>query len=139
MSTIRLQIVDAIAAALGEATNLTPYRNLDFALEAENLPALVVISGPDRLDETPAPLSVMDQTAELEIVVLVANSANPEAAADPYEAFIHAALMAATDFGGHSVLMNRGGGAWSFDLGDCAARHLSYRVGYRTSFTNLET
>lgn len=137
MSTVRLQIVSAIATALATATDLTVFRNLDFALEEENLPALVVISGPDKPDEEATQISVLDQSAILEITVLVANSADPESAADTPEAAIHAALMGATAFAGHSVKVDRLSGDWSFDLGDCAARHLSYRIGYRTAFADL--
>lgn len=139
MSTVRLQIVDAIATALGSATGLTTHRNLDYALEAENLPVLVVMSGDDSPEEPSGPLGMLDQTAMLDIAILVANSENPEAAADPYEAQIHAALFATGSFAGVSVLMDRQGGGWAFDLGDCAARSLRYRVGYRTSFTSLES
>lgn len=139
MTTVRLQIVDAIATALAAATGLTVHRNLDYALEDTNLPVLALMSGDDAPTEAPGPLGVLDQTALLDIAVLVAHSENPEAAADPYEAQIHAALFAATEFAGFGVLMDRLGGGWAFDLGDCAARSLRYRVGYRTSFTSLES
>ncbi|MBI3096341.1 MAG: hypothetical protein HYY97_15845 [Rhodocyclales bacterium] len=138
MTTVRLQVVDAVATALESATRLTLWRNLDYALESENLPALVVISGEDKPDENPSPLGVLDQNVVIEIDVLLANSENPEAAADPYEAAIHAAMMA-SGFAGYGDLVRRLGGTWDFDLGDCAARRLAYRVGYRTAENNLET
>lgn len=137
MSTVRLQIVDAIAAALAQATRLPLFRNLDYALDEINLPALVVISGDD-VPSADSPLGAQYHDANLEITVLVAQSANPEADADPYEALIHATLMGGTVFASYPVMMNRLGASWSFDLGDCAARHLTYRVGFRTNFTDLE-
>lgn len=139
MSTVRLQIVDAIATALGTATGLEVHRNLDYALEDENLPALVVMSGDDAPDEAPTQIQVLDQVMSLEITVLAAASANPEAAADPFEAAVHAALCAAATFGGHAVIVNRQGGSWAFDLGDIAARSVRYRIGYRTRWADLET
>lgn len=138
MSTVRLQIVDALATTMGAATGLTVFRNLDFALDEVNLPALTVISGSDSPDAETSPLGVLDQICDVEIDVLIAHSANPEAAADPYEAQIHAALMATSVFGGHSVDVARLGGQWSFDLGDCAARRLAYRLRYRSSHLSLE-
>jgi len=137
MTTVRLQIVDAIATALATATGLTVHRDLDFALESENLPALVIMPGPDRPDEDATQIQVLDQSALLELTVLIARSATPEADADAHEATIHASLMAAATFGGQPVIMNRVSGEWSFDLGDCAARTLTYRFGYRTSFADL--
>lgn len=137
MTTVRLQIVDAAAAALATATGLTVYRNLDYALDAGNLPALAVVSG----DDAPGPDGSFDQAhteASIDIAVLIANDADPEAAADPYESQIHAAMMTPTGFAGHPVRMERGPGGWAFDLGDCAVRHLNYRVGFWTDRLNLE-
>jgi hypothetical protein len=136
MSTVRLQIVSAIAAALGTATGLVVYRNLDFALEDRNLPALVVRS----LQDHPADsfISFTEHQAEIEIVVLIAGTADPESAADPYEALIHAAIFASGSFAGHAVVMERISGSWDFELGDCCARHLVYRISYRTTTTSLE-
>lgn len=136
-----MRVVDAVATALEAANHLNQlklWRNLDYALESENLPALVVISGEDKPDEMPSPHGVLDQTVDIEIDVLIANSENPEAAADPYEAAIHTVMMA-SGFAGYGDLVRRLGGTWDFDLGDCAARRLVYRVGYRTSENNLET
>lgn len=138
MSTVRLQIIDALAGKVRTATELPLFRNLDFALDADSLPALVVISGGDAPDVDLSPLGVLDQTCDVEIDVLVAGSSNPEADADPYEAAIHAALMASSDFGGYSAEVARLGGQWSFDLGDCAARRLAYRLRYRSSHLSLE-
>ena len=98
MSTVRLQIVDAIAAALATATGLTVYRNLDYALEDSNLPALVVASGEEQVSDRM--IGKIDHQVMLDIAVLIAGSATPESAADPYEAQIHAALFGATSFGG---------------------------------------
>lgn len=137
MTTVRLQIVEAIAAALATATGLTVYRNLDYALEAEKLPVLLVQSGDDAPEESPTQMQVMDQAMNLEVTVLAAASEDPEAAADPYEASVHAALCGAAAFGGHGVLVNRQGGSWAFDLGDIAARTLRYRIGYRTRWADL--
>ena len=139
MSTIRLQIVNAIATALGTATGLTVWRNLDFALETEKLPALVVMSGDDSPEPDLTQNQVLDQTVAIEVTVLIANSATPEASADPYEADVHSSLLGAASFGGHPVMIDRISGGWNFDLGDCAARHLNYRIAYRTRFADLES
>lgn len=136
MSSIRLQVVDAIAASLAAATGIKLYRNLDHAVSERRLPALVVRSGEDRtLGQT---IGQIDQQAEIGISILVACNESPETEADPHECGIHAALMASPIFGGVSVLMERIGGNWSFDLGDIAERTLIYRFGYRTAVTNLE-
>lgn len=137
MTTVRLQIVDAIATALATATGLTVFRNIDYALEAENLPVLLVQSGDDSPEDDPTQMQVMDQTMSLEVTVLAAANADPEAAADPYEATVHSTLCGAATFGGHGVLVNRQGGSWAFDLGDMAARTLRYRIGYRTRWADL--
>lgn len=136
MSSIRLQVVDAIATALATATGLTVFRNLDQALDQRLMPAVVVRSSEDRV--LGQAISLLDQQADLEIIVLFAFGKTPEADCDPYECEIHAALMASPIFGGVTVLMERLGGMWTFDLGDCAARTLNYRFGYRTSVTSLE-
>lgn len=138
MSTFRLQIVSAIAAALSTAIGLVVHRNLDYALEDRNLPVLVVRSLPDQTLEDGNGVSILEQQADIEIVILVANSEDPEAAADPYEAQVHAALTVPASFAGHSNNVRRISGSWDFDLGDCCARHLVYQVEYSTSMTSLE-
>ena len=137
MKTVRLQIVEAVAEALYEATFLPVYRNLDHALEAQKLPVLLAQSGDDIPAEDATQINVLDQTMTLEITVLAAPSEDPEAAADPLEASVHAALMSAATFGGHQVMVNRLGGSWAFDLGDIAARSVRYRIGYRTAWADL--
>lgn len=137
MSTVRLQIVDAIAAALATATGLTVYRNLDYALEDSNLPALVVASGEEQVSDRM--IGKIDHQVMLDIAVLIAGSATPESAADPYEAQIHAALFGATSFGGFPLLMERVSAGWQFDLGDCCARGLRYQFTHTTSMTSLES
>jgi len=139
MASIRLEIVDAIATALATATGLTAWRNLDFALDEDKLPALVVLSSDDRPEESPTQIRTLDQLADIEISILVAGSENPEADADPYEVSAHAALMAAAGFGGHPVTVQRLSGGWNFSLGDCVARNLAYRIGYRSAWADLET
>ena len=139
MTTVRLAIVDAIAVAIDTATGLKAYRNLDFAVEDRNLPVLAITSADDSPADVSGPLGSLDQQVLVDIGVLVAMSDNPEAAADPFEAQIHAALFSGATFGGQPVLVDRVGGSWAFDFGDCAARTLRYRIGYRTSFTSLET
>ena len=135
--TVRLQVVEAVSTALGTAVALTVHRNLDYALEDGNLPVLLVQSGDDVPEDDPTQSQVMDQTLILEITVLAAASADPESAADAYEATLHAALCGATAFGGHAVRVDRLGGSWAFDLGDIAARTLRYRIGYRTRWADL--
>jgi hypothetical protein len=141
VATIRLEIVDAVAAALATATGLTVHRNLDFAVSAGALPALAVTSVEDAPDETNrigASLSALAHECLLEVSILVAGSANPEAEADPYEAAVHAALYGATAFGGHNAVFSRVAAGWSFDLGDCAQRALRYRFAYASGMTDLE-
>lgn len=138
MSTIRLQIVSAIAAALGTATGLPVFRNLDYALEDRNLPALVVRSLPDQTLDDGNGVSILEHQSEIEIVILVAESNDPEAAADHYEVQVHAALTVPASFAAHSNSVRRISGSWDFDLGDCCARHLVYQVGYSTSMISLE-
>lgn len=138
MSTIRLQIVSAIAAALGVATGLPVFRNLDYALEDRNLPALVVRSLPDQTLDEGNGVSFLEHQSEIEIIFLVANSEDPEAGADPYEAQVHAALTVPGSFAGHSNNVRRISGSWDFDLGDCCARHLVYQIEYSTSMASME-
>jgi hypothetical protein len=140
MSTIRLRIIDALATLLATATGLTVYRNLDYALEDDAFPALVIERGGDTPDEDVSPLGVIDHQLLLKVMVVVAGSANPEAAADAYEAAIHAALMAATTAAGISIDVRwRGAMEPSFDLGDCGVFPLAYSVAFRTSYTSLES
>ena len=140
MSSIRLQIVEAIAAALATATGLTVHRNLDYALKANKLPAIALMSGRDE----PAGagyVSHIEHIANITAVVLVAADGDPEAAADPVECDIHAALVAHfPTFGVHQLVsMARGQCDWNFDLGDCAARELSYSFGFITTLASLES
>lgn len=136
MSTVRLRIVDAMAAAIAAATGLTPYRNLDYALEANNLPAVVLRAGHE--GASAGEISATTTEAEVEIHVLVSNSANPEASADPIDALIHRALFADFRFGGLARELNRVSAGWDFDLGDCCQRSLVYRVAYSTKVNDLE-
>lgn len=137
--SVRLQIVKGLAKVLYEATDLPVHRNLDYALEAKNLPVLLVQSEDDAPLETQTQIQVLDQSMTIEVTLLAAPSEDPEAAADPHEIKVHAALMAATALGGHSVMVERLGGRWAFDLGDITARSLRYRIGYRTRWADLTT
>lgn len=141
MTTVRLQIVDAIATAI--AAVATPaganiYRNIDHALSANRLPAIAIIDGEDAVDAEAGPLNQLYQVAEIEFHILVANSETPAASADPFEAAIHGALMTPTSFASHPVRVERIGGTWQFGLGDCADREIRYRVRYVTSLDDLE-
>lgn len=138
MATIRLQIVTEIAEGLGAATGLPVHRNLDYALEDRNLPVLAVTSGPDQPADSGSPLGMLDQEATLEIDILLARSPDPETSIDPHEAAVHSFLAAVTNLAGQPVTIERISGDWVFDLGDCVARRLSYRYGYRTAAANLE-
>lgn len=138
MATVRLAIVDEIASGLARSTGLRVHRNLDYAIEDRNLPAISVTSGNDQPADSAAPLGVLDQEVQVDINIIVARSANPEATVDPHEAAIHSWLYSITELAGQPVLVDRISGAWDFDLGDCGARRLSYRFGYRTSANNLE-
>ena len=139
MSSVRLQIVEAIAAALATATGLTVHRNLDYALKANKLPAIALMSGRD--EPTGAVyVNYIEHIANITAFVLVAADGDPEAAADPVECGIHAALVAPATFGGHQLVsMARGQCDWNFDLGDCAARELSYSFGFITTLASLES
>jgi hypothetical protein len=124
---------------LGAATGLKVHRNLDYALEDRNLPALVVISGDDQPDNEFSPVGLLDQQMDLQISILMARSPDPETTVDPHEAQIHARLVAATSFDGVPAMVRRIAGSWAFDLGDTCARHLGYRVSFRTSYADLES
>lgn len=137
MSTVRLQIISAVAAALETATGLTVYRNLDYALESENMPAIALQSGPDR-SETGIN-GVMNFDADIEIHILVANSSDPESEADQIEAQAHRALFADFRFGGLARNLERVSADWNFDLGDCCQRSLVYRVQFAARYNDLET
>lgn len=144
MATVRLQIVDAVSARIAAVTVGEPYRNLDQALEDENLknrPAVAVMSGPDgRSDKHRAPasgsMSVRD--ADVHVAILVAKSADPESAADAVESAIHAAIMTDTTLGGLALSIESLGGDWAFDLGDCCTRRLAYRITFRHQTAHLE-
>lgn len=138
MATVRLQIVNAIATALATATGLTVHRNLDYAIADGALPAIAVISVEDAPQEDSG-INALRQSGLIEVAVLVSGSANPEAAADPFEADIHAALYAAHAFGGHAAFFQRVAASWQFDLGDSAARLLRYSFTYETALADLES
>lgn len=139
MSSARLQIMNAIASALGTATGLVVYRNLDYALEDNQLPALVIERGSDMPDEQPAQYGVLDHVVLLKVTVLVAGSNNPEATADAHEVAIHAALMSANVLGGFQVEVRWAGAPDpSFDLGDCGAFPQAYYIAFRTKYSDLE-
>lgn len=141
MTTVRLQIVDAIAtaiAAVAAPAGANNYRNLDHALAANRLPAIVILDGEDAVDSDVASLNQLFQVAEIEFHILVANSETPAASADPFEAAIHGALMTPTSFASHPVRVERIGGTWQFGLGDCADREIRYRVRYITRLDDIE-
>ena len=124
MSTRRLQVRDALVALVAASSGLTPYLNLDYALEDRNPPAVAVVSG----DDAPLPSNhTYDELAwrvRFGVHVLVAMSADPEAAADAIEASILAALAGDIDLGGVATRYEVAGGEWEFDLGDCALRRV---------------
>lgn len=139
MSSIRLQIVDAIATALHSATGLPVFRNLDYALRANKLPAIALMSGPDEPGAA-GYVNHLEHSAGIGVVVLVAADGAPETAADPHECTVHASLMAPASFGGHAVSnMARGQCSWDFEFGDCAARHLAYSFTFITTLASLES
>lgn len=137
MASVRLQIVDAVAAALATATSLTVHRNLDYAIADTTLPAIAVTSVEDEPQDDGS-MNLLLQHCMLEIAVLVSRSANPEAAADPIEADIHAALYGSQSFGGHPAFFRRVAAAWQFDLGDSAQRLLRYDFTYKSALADLE-
>lgn len=136
MSTIRLRIADAMASAISTATGLTPYRNLDYALEDKNLPAVALQSGDEGDSSGIGGVATTD--AMVSIHILVAGSGDPELAADSLEAQIHAALFADLRFGGLARELRRVSGGWNFDLGDCCQRTINYQFFYNTRIDNLE-
>lgn len=139
MSSIRLQIVTGLVVVLNSATSLEVYRNLDYALEDNNLPALAVRSGEDQVTDTDiSATGDMEQQFNLDVSILIANSADPESAADVFEVQAHAALAGTSVIGTHAVEIERVSGGWDFDLGDCCERRIVYRVGYRSSIASLE-
>ncbi len=139
MTTLRLQIVDAIADALAAAIPTAKhYRNIDYALEAQKLPAIAVQEQENAPDGQEGPLTKLYQYVEIEFHILIARSSTPAKDADPYEALIHRTLMPATSFASQPVRIECLPASWEFNLGDCAARTLRYRVRYSTSLADLE-
>lgn len=138
MSTLRLRIAVGVAALLGNVTELPVHRNLDYALEEGRAPALAVTSGPDQ-PQPGSPISKLDHEVALEISILVARSSDPEAAADGYEAAIHAALSPATAIDGIPIIFERGPAEWDFEFGDCCKRTLRYIAAFRTDALTLES
>lgn len=132
MSTTRLQIRDALAALVVSATGLAVHTNLDFALEDGALPCAAIVSGSDEVDGAGSSLDGLReaQTARFRVDVLVAGSADPEAAADAFEGPLRAALRAGPTLGGLALLARYAGGQWEFDLGDCAVRRLFFQVDF---------
>lgn len=138
MSSVRLVIVGGIASAIQNAVTASVYRNLDLALEAQNLPSVVVTSGDD-MPTGDSPTGLLEQMADIEIQVLVAKSANPESAADVIEVAVHQALVGylTANPSGPVIELKRNTCSWAFDLGDCAARTLRYQFTYRTSHSDI--
>lgn|SRR5574343_851849 len=138
VSSIRLLIVEGITSAIQNVVSASVYRNLDLALEAQRLPSVVVTSGDD-MPNGDFPTGMLEQAADVEIQVLVAQSENPESAADEIEIAVHKALMGylTANPSGPVIELKRNTCSWAFDLGDCASRTLRYQFLYRTSHADI--
>lgn len=130
MSTQRLAVRDALIGLIETATGLTVYRNLDYAIETKRLPAVAVVSGPDDVDDETSDMDDPGYEARFAVHLLVASSADPEAAADAYEDLIRAAVAASPSLSDLALDTTYRGGDWDFDLGSCAARQLSFSVRF---------
>lgn len=139
MTTLRLQIVDAIAAAIATATPTAKhFRDLDYALESEKTPAVAVVSSDDMPEDGPQGLRRLFQQVDIDVHVLIGKSAAPETAADPFEAAIHKAIVVPASFASQAVRTERLPCSWDFSLGNCADRTLRYRIHYQTALEDLE-
>lgn len=137
MTSVRLRIVDAVAAKVQAATGRAPFRNLDFDVEERNAPYENVASGEDGAHH--GNIGARAETSvDVEVAFVVAQSTNPEAATDATECAVHAALLADTRLGGLAKNVRRLGGKWEFDLGDCCRRTVAYRVDFGVAINNLE-
>jgi hypothetical protein len=131
MSTKRLQVRDALISLIATATGLTPFTNLDFALEEAGLPAVAVVSESDSVDvEASSAVSSAPEVVQATFAVhlLVSRSADPESEADGIETLIRAALAANPSLGGVAQYVRYRGGDWAFDLGDSASRRMVFRA-----------
>lgn len=131
MTTQRLQVRNALKTVVGTAAGLTVHLNLDYALEDRNLPCAALQSGNDEASDEAGTLlnsSREGGTAKFAVCVLVAESADPEAAADSYEALIRAAILSNPTLSGKAVHTHYRSGEWEFDLGDCALRRLIFQT-----------
>lgn len=131
MSTARLAVRDALAAWVASTASLVAHTNLDYAIESENLPCAAVQSGSDAPRELAGGTlsgAQWGMEANFDVVILVANSADPEAAADVFEALLMASLKTDATIGGSALLVTYKGGEWAFDLGDCTARRLMFEA-----------
>lgn len=130
MSTKRLLVRNAFIAAAQTATGLVPFRNLDFALAENRLPALAVLSAHDAVDDDTGDFAEPGYVVRFEAHVLVAGASDPEAAADVIEKALRDALTANPTLTGLAIDVAYRGGDWNFDLGDCAARRLAFDVRF---------
>lgn len=138
MSSLRLQIRNAMIAAIDGAISPAVHGNLDYAIEEGKLPACAVQTDGDA-DQMGQPGNRSETSADIGVHYLVKNSADPETEADQYEVAGHAALFADPRFGGLATRLERLGGTFNFDMGDFCDRTVNYRVWFRTSLNNLET
>jgi hypothetical protein len=128
MTTTRLLVRNALIARLETTTGMTALRNLDFAVEDRNLPALAVQSGNDDYYPEASTIAGDAGQARFGVVLLVEASDDPEAAADVFEAAIRADLKANPTLSGAAISLRYLGGEWDFDYGDLALRRLIFEV-----------
>lgn len=133
MSTTRLAVRDALATLVATATGLTVHKNLDYAIQDENLPCAALQSGNDETDDAAGTFLNNTReggTARFGVNLLVASGSDPEAAADAYEAPIRAAILNDSTLAGEATEVRYLAGEWEFDLGDCAIRRLIFQATY---------
>jgi hypothetical protein len=142
MSSIRLQLRDAIRHVVTAAAPIPVFTNIDYALDQGAAPCIVLHTGDDSGDRSESWSREMGGRSEaaglVELHILVDDVEDPEAAADPFETAIHAALLADSRLGGLSIDLERVGGGFERDLGQFTDRVLIYRVTYRVQTNNLE-
>lgn len=134
MSTKRLLIRNAVVKVIKEAVAGVPvYVNLDYALDCNTLPAVVVSSlGDEVTDTTGSRFASGAETivATFSVSVLIAQSDDPETDADALENAIRLALRANPSLDGTVNVFRYAGGEWEFDLGDCAVRKMTFKATY---------
>lgn len=138
MTTKREQIMQAIVATLGTATDVAGnvYRSREEALTRADVPALIVTAdGEEPLQDVSG---FMEKQLTVAVGVFVRGDV-PDTLADPIVESVHALLMGEPTLGGLALDMSEGGTTWDMDEADQTALIVNMRfvVWYRHARANL--